>query len=298
MLEYSIKRKMLITITLAFLFLLGIESLNVKFLSHSKYVSRLLAAKTPEPLSSSGFQLKGFEKFVRNNPLTDKFNSKTFHHVEFYTGESIAISSRFVASLGLNLVAKSDFSTGNEIHASYIAQSGSIRMAFTAPYSYTWSRPSLMLDHYQAWQPTFDGITASSFITKHGLGVRAVAIEVDNVGDSFETMVQNGAVRVLPPTRIHDKSGRGFADIAEVSLYGDTVLRLVNLEHFSGAFLPNYEDIQSSTKDLGNGRFGFQRFDHIVGNVWKLASVVDYIQKMTVRFKSLPRFIESSSFNS
>lgn len=43
-------------------------------------------------------------------------------------------AQRFVYGLGMRLVAKSDHSTGNQTFASYVAQSGDLVMAFTAPY--------------------------------------------------------------------------------------------------------------------------------------------------------------------
>ena len=65
---------------------------------------------------------KGFEGFVRTNPLSDKIPARNFHHVEFYCGDSTSSYKRFMAGLGMELVSKSDLSSGNAAHASYLLQ--------------------------------------------------------------------------------------------------------------------------------------------------------------------------------
>jgi hypothetical protein len=74
--------------------------------------------------------------------------------------------------------------------------------------------------------------------------------------------------------------------MAEIKLYGDVVLRLVGEDHFEGAFLPNFEDIRPPTEDghvgAGVGRYGIERFDHIVGNVWSLPKTLSYMRNITV----------------
>ncbi|CAM9788958.1 unnamed protein product, partial [Ectocarpus sp. 12 AP-2014] len=71
----------------------------------------------------------------KENTRTDLFRMKKFHHVEFYCGDATAAASRFVWGLGMKLVAKSDQSTGNAQHASYVVQSNDLRFVCTAPYS-------------------------------------------------------------------------------------------------------------------------------------------------------------------
>ena len=66
--------------------------------------------------------LSGVEGFVRTNPLSDKFPARNFHHVEFFCGDSTSVFKRFMAGLGMELVAKSDLSSGNAAHASYLLQ--------------------------------------------------------------------------------------------------------------------------------------------------------------------------------
>ena len=58
----------------------------------------------------------------RTNPLSDRFNVLSFDHVEFWCGDAGCARRRFGVGLGLQLVAKSDQSTGNQAYASYVCR--------------------------------------------------------------------------------------------------------------------------------------------------------------------------------
>eukprot|EP01036_Dinobryon_divergens_P058380 gene58380-77896_t len=186
-------------------------------------------------------EIKKSPQFIRKNPMSDKFSSKCFHHVEIYCGDATSTYKRFMLGLGMNPSVKSDLSTGNNVHASYGLESSNLRMLFTAPYI-----SSPVHNDSSEILPGFSRDIANSFTNKHGLGVRAVAIEVEDVKNAYEILIQNGAVSNLFPTKIIDSNGRGYAYIAEIFLYGDVLLRLLNLEHFTGKFLPNFQDVNDS----------------------------------------------------
>jgi len=219
----------------------------------------------------------------RFNPMSDKFVTQKFHHIEFYTGDATITYKQFMFSLGFDYVAKSDLSTGNTLFASYVLQSGHARMVFTAPYgiSTTNENSRITTASLPSVKPGFDANEAFQFFQRHGLGIKAIGITVQDVTASYETMVANGGIGKLQPIKLIDQNERGWSEIAEVELYGDVVLRLVNEGTFTGNYLPNYIDLQD-TKTSKVGRFGIERFDHIVGNVWKLQPMVEKIMKMTV----------------
>lgn len=250
--------------------------------------------RVPVLAMNSNYQLGGYEKFQRINPKSDKFSSRKIHHVEFYTGEATAAYMRFMIALGMKLRGKSDYSTGNKVHASYLLQSKDVRMVFTSPY------PSLTVESTQqkndistsCW-PGFDPSLAESFITKHGLAVRAIGIEVDNVQTAHDAIVANGGKSVLLPTRMQSRDhANSFADIAEISLYGDVVMRLVNRDSCKDNFLPGYEDISTQSPDQtsNDGHYRIEKFDHIVGNVDRLEHVVPYIQGFSVFIRCMLGF--------
>ncbi|KAL5731999.1 4-hydroxyphenylpyruvate dioxygenase [Ranunculus cassubicifolius] len=196
------------------------------------------------------FKLVGFSKFIRKNPETDQFPIKHFHHIEFWCIDATNLARRFTCGLGMTMVAKSDLSTGNHVHASYLLRSGDLKFLFTAPYY-----PSIAGNQipHTATIPTFDHSLARSFSASHGLAVRAIAIEVDNSPSSSPIHLDENVV------------------ISEVHLYGDVVLR----------------NISFRSKDLKNSLFlpeldfGIRRLDHVVGNVANLSEAVTYVKKFT-----------------
>ena len=226
--------------------------------------------------------------------LKDKISALEFHHIEFYAGDATAAYKRMMYSLGLELVAKSEFSSGNNVFASYMLQSGNTRMLFTAPYGQENETEPCRTNSI----PGFDPEIASRFFQTHGLGVRAVALTVKDVYAAYAAMMHSNATSVLKPCRVMDQAGRGWCDWAEVKLYGDLVLRLLNTDNFRGNTLPNFDDVPAPVKDTAAsgalsdikdgkdkrkpGKFGIERIDHVVGNVWSLERTLVRLKNITV----------------
>lgn len=220
---------------------------------------------------ASGFKLVGFSNFVRQNPKSDRFRVKRFHHVEFWCTDATNTARRFSWGLGMPIVAKSDLSTGNMVHASYVLRSGDLNFVFTAPYS-----PSIAVDGGEkstASIPTFDHAACRAFAASHGLAVRAIAVEVEDAEVAFNTSVAHGAKPFSPPVILDN-----VAVIAEIHLYGDAVLRYVSYKNRSNLdFLPGFEPIISSFPL----DYGIRRLDHAVGNVPELGPAVAYVKGFT-----------------
>ncbi|KAG2324052.1 hypothetical protein Bca52824_006780 [Brassica carinata] len=220
--------------------------------------------------ASPGFKLVGFSKFVRKNPKSDKFNVKRFHHIEFWCGDATNVARRFSWGLGMRFSAKSDLSTGNTVHASYLLTSGDLRFLFTASYS-----PSLSpTNTATASIPSFDHESYRSFFSSHGLGVRAVAVEVEDAESAFSISVSNGAVPSSPPIVLNDA-----VTIAEVKLYGDVVLRYVSYKAVTSVFLPRFETVEDTSSFPLD--YGIRRLDHAVGNVPELGPALTYLAGFT-----------------
>ncbi|GAU12321.1 hypothetical protein TSUD_252720 [Trifolium subterraneum] len=231
-----------------------------------------------ETQNQTGFKLRGFNNFVRANPKSDRFKVKRFHHVEFWCTDATNTARRFSWGLGMPIVAKSDLSTGNLKHASYLLRSGDLNFLFSAAYS-----PSISLSSPSSTAsiPTFDASTCFAFSASHGLAVRAVAVEVEDAELAFTTSVNHGAIPASSPVNLENG-----VKLAEVRLYGDVVLRYVsynnpndnqNPNHW---FLPGFESVsdESSNSSLD---FGIRRLDHAVGNVPELSSALKYLKEFT-----------------
>ncbi|KAL3633793.1 4-hydroxyphenylpyruvate dioxygenase [Castilleja foliolosa] len=229
---------------------------------------------TPPPTTTSDsaaaeLKLVGFKSFVRTNPRSDTFPVHRFHHIEFWCGDATNTALRFSWGLGMPLVAKSDLSTGNSAHASYLLRSGHLNFLFTAPYSPSISIPS------SAAIPSFSLPAHRSFTSSHGLAVRAVAIHVDSAFSAYTASISLGAKSVSPPILLSDNK----TAIAEVHLYGDAVLRYVSCDdNTDEQFLPGFEPVDhgASYQELN---YGIRKLDHAVGNVPKLEPVVEYLKK-------------------
>ncbi|OAY71479.1 4-hydroxyphenylpyruvate dioxygenase [Ananas comosus] len=225
----------------------------------------------------SGFKLRGFRGFVRANPRSDRFPVHGFHHVEFWTGDASTAAGRFAFALGMPLSARSDLSTGNPVHASYLLRSRSLRFLFSAPYG---PGPGA-----GAAIPSFDPERARRFVAAHGLAVRAVALRVADAAAAFRVSVAHGARPAFPPADLGD----GFA-LSEVELYGDVVLRYVSFPADQNpgeapGFLPGFEDAAAAAAAGEPGRgpldYGLRRLDHAVGNVPELGPAVAYVAGFT-----------------
>lgn len=212
-------------------------------------------------------RLVGYDNFKRSNPKSDRFHVEKFHHVEFYCGDATNVSRRFAIGLGMQLIAKSDQSTGNHHFASYVLRSHDIVFAFTAPYSIktdkTNSKPAL---------PHFSVEGAHQFFATHGFAVKAVGVVVADAAEAYRLSTENGAKGVTGPTVLTDDGGKQV--ISEIHLYGDVVLRFVqNVDH-KGPFLPGY--VKEEGLPLN---YGLKRLDHAVGNVPVLLDQVNYMMK-------------------
>lgn len=225
--------------------------------------------RNPNPNPSRTMRLVGFERFVRSNPKTDRFNVQRFHHIEFWCGDASNTYRRFAWGLGMHLVAKSDQTTGNQTYCSYAIKSNDLIFTFTAPYSSKIDQSNTKIPH-----PGYKSQEARTFVESHGLAVRAVGILVDDAEEAHSVSVANGALSVMAPQVLTDGSKGGAMVMAEVKLYGDVVLRFVSNQGFNGPMLPNYEQVESLPLT-----YGLVRLDHAVGNVPKLTEAVQYISK-------------------
>ena len=264
------------------------------------------AARGALPRLSMEFaeDLVGFDMFVRNNPRTDRFEVLGLHHVELYCSDATCTAGRVAHALGMDVLATSR----NSQFASVAIGSGDVRLSFTAPLA----APIAGSDEGDAGDAV-DGLAvtlgytadaARAFLATHGgVAVRAVCVRVADVRAAYAACVDGGGTGVLPPREVWSEAsgtsgggGRGgsaaVGALAEVALYGDVVLRLLSLnEHaFEGAHMPGYTDSDAASASAGalmggegggeRGGYGIVRFDHIVGNVWKLRPTVSRLRRM------------------
>jgi 4-hydroxyphenylpyruvate dioxygenase len=163
-------------------------------------------------------------------------------HVEFYVGNARQAAYFYRAAFGMKLVAYAGPETGRRDRASYVVQQGKVRFVLTTALR----SDSAIAEH----------------VAKHGDGVRAIALWVDDARKSWEETTRRGAVSAQEPTVIEDEHGR--AVISSIMAYGDTLHSFVERGDYRGPFLPGYRAVAD---DAVARPVGLLHIDHCVGNV-------------------------------
>jgi len=123
----------------------------------------------------------GYHNFVRNNPKSDRFEIERFHHLEYYCLDATNCSRRFSWGLGMDLVAKTDLSTGNSLYASYAIKSNELTFLFTAPYNSSTVSDSIVPTS------TFDTDSANKFIIRKFISVNFL-YSIMNISMSYSLL--------------------------------------------------------------------------------------------------------------
>lgn len=190
----------------------------------------------------------------------DSLPLKRIDHMELWVGNAKQAAYFYRNALGMDLVAYSGPETGVRERASYVLQRDKVRLVLSTP---------IRSDHPMA-----------DHIHRHGDGVRAIALEVDDARHSFKVTTERGAQPVQAPCELEG------VITASIAMYGDTVLSFVQRNDYAGAFLPGYE-----ARDLKGPDFGIAAIDHIVGNVelGKMNHWVDFFARV-MGFSQLVHF--------
>jgi len=163
-------------------------------------------------------------------------------HIEFYVGNARQAAYFYRAAFGMSLVAYAGPETGRRDRASYVLQQGKVRFVMT-----TALRPDSEI---------------AAHVHKHGDGVKAIALWVDDARSAWEETTKRGARSVQEPTVSEDADGRVVT--SSIAAYGDTVHTFVERKEYEGVFFPGY---QPTPPDTVTRPVGLLHVDHMVGNV-------------------------------
>jgi 4-hydroxyphenylpyruvate dioxygenase len=200
-------------------------------------------------------------------PMTEEgdfLQIKNIDHLHFWVGNAKQAMYYWWKGFGFKPVAYSGLETGNREFASYVLESGHIRYVVSAPY-----------------MPTSE-IAAHQLV--HGDGVKAIALEVDDVEEAYVQTTQRGAAGVYAPREERDKNG--ILRTAAIRTYGEVLHVFVDRSDYTGPFAPTYRPL-----DLKAAPTGLAAIDHIVGNVplGKMNHWVDYYHQV-MGFRQLIHF--------
>ncbi|MEO7987370.1 MAG: 4-hydroxyphenylpyruvate dioxygenase [Gemmatimonadales bacterium] len=175
-------------------------------------------------------------------PSIDTFPINGTDFIEFYVGNARQASQFYRTAFGFEILAYRGPETGTRDRASYLLQQNKVRLVLTTPMG----PDNPISDH----------------ITRHGDGVRDIALWVDDAREAFSRAVERGARAVQEPTVLRDEGGEVI--IAAIETYGDTIHSLVERRNYRGDFLPGFRPVKSRVKAEP---VGLLHVDHCVGNV-------------------------------
>ena len=163
-------------------------------------------------------------------------------YIEFYVGNAKQAAHFYKTAFGFQNLAYAGPETGMRDRASYVLQQDKIKLVLTTP---------LRSDH-----------PISDHLKKHGDGVKAIALMVDDAYDAFEQTTKRGAEAYQQPQTLTDEHGE--VRTSGIKLYGETVHLFIERKNYKGTFLPGYKPW---TSEYNPEPVGLLYVDHCVGNV-------------------------------
>jgi 4-hydroxyphenylpyruvate dioxygenase len=177
--------------------------------------------------------------------MSDRLGILGYDYVEFYVGSAKMWAYWHAKALGMTITGYLGPETGVKDMASYYLEKNNYKLIITS-----------------AIKPSAYDVT--SFVTKHGDGVKRWSLKVKDVNTAFEQSMQKGAIPERSPNKIEDENG--WVEEAAIKLYDDAEIVFINRDNYNGIFKPGYgkpiQNIIISVKETG-----LQAVDHIVGNV-------------------------------
>ncbi len=179
---------------------------------------------------------------ISPDAISDFLPLKGTDFIEFYVGNAKQAAHFYKTAFGFQSLAYAGPETGVKDKTSYVLIQNKMRIMLTTP---------LKSDH-----------PINAHIQKHGDGVHALALWVDDAYDAFEQTVKRGAKVYMEPQTLKDENGE--VKMCGIHTYGDTVHLFVERKNYSGPFMPGFVKWESSYNPTD---VGLLYVDHCVGNV-------------------------------
>ncbi|MEP7376031.1 MAG: 4-hydroxyphenylpyruvate dioxygenase [Chitinophagaceae bacterium] len=164
-------------------------------------------------------------------------------YIELYVGNAKQAAHYYITAFGFQPLAYAGPETGVMDRASYAVRQNKLTFVLTTPL-----RP---------------GNEIADHISKHGDGVKIIALKVDDASSAWLETTQRGAESYREPKHMYDSDGRVV--ISGIHIYGDTVHLFIERKDYNGVFLPGYR--QWSNPYFTDTDTGLLYVDHCVGNV-------------------------------
>ena len=163
-------------------------------------------------------------------------------YVELYVGNAKQAAHFYKTAFGFQSHAYKGLETGCKEYSSYVLKQDKIRLVLTTPLN---SKSSI-----------------NQHLTKHGDGVKVIALWVEDATKSWKETTSRGAKSFMEPVTEKDEFGEVVR--SGIHTYGETVHIFVERKNYNGIFLPGYQKLES---DYNPTSVGLKFIDHMVGNV-------------------------------
>lgn len=164
-------------------------------------------------------------------------------YVEFYVGNAKQAAHYYMSAFGFQALAYAGPETGVKDRASYVVRQHKLTFMLTTP--------------IRANNPIAD------HIYKHGDGVKALSLRVQDATRAWQETTSRGARSYMEPTRLTDEHGEVV--MSGIHTYGDTVHLFIERRNYTGTFMPGYR--AWSNPHFQPADTGLLYVDHCVGNV-------------------------------
>jgi 4-hydroxyphenylpyruvate dioxygenase len=163
-------------------------------------------------------------------------------YVEFYVGNAKQAAHFYKTAFGFQSLAYSGPETGTKDRASYAIRQNKVTFVLTTP-----MRPNhSVADHHH----------------KHGDGVKALALTVEDATSAWEETTKRGGKSYVEPKRLSDEDGEVV--MSGIHTYGEVVHLFIERHNYRGPFMPGFRKWELN---YNPPETGLQHVDHCVGNV-------------------------------
>ena len=163
-------------------------------------------------------------------------------YIEFYVGNAKQAAHYYKTVFGFQSLAYCGPETGTKEKASYAIRQNKLTFVLTTPLR--------------------SGNAIADHIAKHGDGVKAIALKVEDATSAWEETTRRGGKSFLEPMTSTD--GDGQLVMSGIHTYGDTVHLFIERENYHGVFMPGFRPWKSTYNPPDTSLL---YVDHCVGNV-------------------------------
>lgn len=163
-------------------------------------------------------------------------------YVEFYVGNAKQAAHFYKTAFGFQSLAYAGPETGQMDRVSYVIRQNKLTFMLTTPL-----RP---------------GNEIAEHISKHGDGVKMLALMVDDATDAWQQTTSRGGKSYVEPYKLKDDHGEIV--ISGIHTYGETIHLFIERKNYNGLFMPGFRKWESNYNPPTSGLL---YVDHCVGNV-------------------------------